>query len=484
MPGNAVYRPLGRSGNGEGGEDGNGRGRAAVGSNDTFQTLLQLFRLYAGTGILAFPYAVKCGGLIAAPSFLVIIGALNNYTLRMLVHCKRRVTQDLVGPTPQTSLDDLAYAAFGVGGRRFCSIAMVVSLLGLCAGYLIFVGNTLRSSFDSPSWSTMTFLGLDINVCTILATVVTVPLTLIRNYNRVQWSGILGNVSLMAAVAAVAYHVVRHIDDPSVGTAAARGVKAIDVDGLPIFLGMVFFTFAIQSVVLSIESAAAEPSHFLTLLDWGGVIGIFIYIVFGCLAYFSFGSATSQIAFHMLVTRHNFVDIRVVEVLFCLSMVLLYPMQLLPVVQIFERWLGISAGIPKGGRSGVNEGQTLHVVSEMEGGDEADLVEDEKVCAGPGCCRKNTLRIALTIFTGTLAVLFGDVFSQLLSIVGALGFSLLSFILPPLIYLRIFGRELSVIDGAVTVLIVVIGVGGMILSTWIDAKAIIHYFEGHTADPC
>ena len=76
-----------------------------------------------------------------------------------------------------------------------------------------------------------------------------------------------------------------------------------------------------------------------------------VYIVFGCLAYYSFGSATSQIALHMLVTRHNFVDIRIVEVLFCLSMVLLYPMQLLPVVQIFERWLGMSAE-SKGGTVG------------------------------------------------------------------------------------------------------------------------------------
>ena len=121
----------------------------------TFGTLLQIFRLYMGTGLLAFPYAVKCGGLLLAPVALIVIGGLNNYTLRMLVHCKRKVTQDLA-PAMPTTLDDLAFAAFGYGGRLFTSIAMVLALLGLCSGYLIFVGSTLRSSLGDPAWSSTT----------------------------------------------------------------------------------------------------------------------------------------------------------------------------------------------------------------------------------------------------------------------------------------------------------------------------------------
>ena len=57
----------------------------------TFGTLLQVFRLYCGTGLLAFPYAVKCGGLVAAPVALLVIGWCNNYTLKMLVRAKRKV---------------------------------------------------------------------------------------------------------------------------------------------------------------------------------------------------------------------------------------------------------------------------------------------------------------------------------------------------------------------------------------------------------
>ena len=44
-----------------------------------------------GTGLLAFPYAVKCGGLVAAPVALLVIGWCNNYTLKMLVRAKRKV---------------------------------------------------------------------------------------------------------------------------------------------------------------------------------------------------------------------------------------------------------------------------------------------------------------------------------------------------------------------------------------------------------
>jgi proton-coupled amino acid transporter len=159
----------------------------------SFGTFLQIFRLYMGTGLLAFPYAVKCGGLLLAPIVLVVICGFNNYSLRMLVHCKRKIT---MAPNQSTTLDDLAYAAFGYSGRLFTSIAMVLSLLGLCSGYLIFVGRTLSSAFDEPAWSKVAFSGLDINLFTIISTLIVLPLTMIRNYNRVQWSGIVGNLAL------------------------------------------------------------------------------------------------------------------------------------------------------------------------------------------------------------------------------------------------------------------------------------------------
>lgn len=98
--------------------------------------------------------------------------------------------------------------------------------------------------------------------------------------------------------------------------------------------------------------------------------------------------------------------------------------------------------------------------------------------------KQNFLRLALCLLSGSLAVLFGDVFSQILSIVGALGFSLLSFVLPPLIYLRIFKNNLSAIDQIFSIFIFLIGLIGMGIATYIDGASIIAYFQGNTTDPC
>ena len=106
------------------------------------------------------------------------------------------------------------------------------------------------------------------------------------------------------------------------------------------------------------------------------------------------------------------------------------------------------------------------------------------MCIGQYCLQQNLLRIVLTVLTGSLAVVFGDVFSQILSIVGALGFSLLSFILPPLIYLKIFKNELTCLDRALSLFIFVVGLVGMTISTYIDGASIIAYFEGNSTDPC
>ena len=106
------------------------------------------------------------------------------------------------------------------------------------------------------------------------------------------------------------------------------------------------------------------------------------------------------------------------------------------------------------------------------------------MCSGQYCLQQNLLRIVLTVLTGSLAVVFGDVFSQILSIVGALGFSLLSFILPPLIYLKIFKNELTCLDRALSLFIFVVGLVGMTIATYIDGASIIAYFEGNSTDPC
>ena len=491
-----------------------------------FGTLLQIFRLYCGTGLLAFPYAVKCGGLVLAPCALVVIGGLNNYSLRMLVHAKRKITEEL-NPQLPTTLDDLAFATFGYGGRLFTSLAMVLSLLGLCSGYLIFVGNTLRSAFGTPSWSGYTLMGLDINTCTLAATFVSLPLTMIRNYNRVQWSGILGNLSLLAAVAVVFYHVTLHIINPlppSPNTTTtttttssslsfssnlssmnpASTIKLANLDELPVFLGLVFFSFAIQGVILGVESVTAKPKEFLRVLDWGCVLGISLYCGFGCLSYYSFGTDTTQIIFQSIASEKNYIDLRVVEVLFCLSMVLLYPMQLVPVVQIFERWLNIqdddgnmlTSGLGEDGRVGTAfspwaRGDVLQAAiddNDSSGDGQNDNDGDQKnkngACSGKKCCQQNMLRTTLTLLTGMLAVLFGDVFSQILSIVGALGFSLLSFILPPLIYIKTFGNKLTLGDKALSIVILLSGLIGMVIATFIDAVSIVAYFHGNTTDPC
>ena len=209
-------------------------------------------------------------------------------------------------------------------------------------------------------------------------------------------------------------------------------------------------------------------------------------------------------------------DLRVVEVLFCLSMVLLYPLQILPVIQIFERWCGIvnpamppregigtkrrigtafsplqSPDIPRqivGATLGSEDQAALALqrglssvdIKEIRGAKgQEDAGESSRVL-----CKQNGVRIGLTLATGCLAVIFGEVFSQILSIVGALGFSLLSFVLPPLIYLKIMKGDMPMWDRILSLFILATGLAGMGISAVIDGDSIIKYFQGDSTDPC
>merc|ERR1711871_1340403 len=181
--------------------------------------LLQIFRLYTGTGLLAFPYAVCCGGMWAGLVGVVVIGVLNTCTLHMLIRSKRTVedirrykegslTLDLLvtdGDAAVLTFSDVVTEALGVPGKYIATSSIVLALLGLVTSYLIFVGQTLRDAFHSPSWSTVSAPGLPdrVNLFTVIAAAVVMPLCLMRNYNKVQWSGIVGNVALLAAIVRV-----------------------------------------------------------------------------------------------------------------------------------------------------------------------------------------------------------------------------------------------------------------------------------------
>ena len=69
----------------DGNGDASGEGLGPCGA------ILQVLRLYTGSGILAFPYAVSCGGLWAGIGGLVLIAIINLVTLHMLVEGKRMV---------------------------------------------------------------------------------------------------------------------------------------------------------------------------------------------------------------------------------------------------------------------------------------------------------------------------------------------------------------------------------------------------------
>ena len=107
----------------------------------TFGTLLQVFRLYCGTGLLAFPYAVKCGGLVAAPVALLVIGWCNNYTLKMLVCAKRKVRRRL----ESLSFTLSSFLPSCLSSSLSLSLSLVFSLF-----FLVFIPLFLRS-FPPPS---------------------------------------------------------------------------------------------------------------------------------------------------------------------------------------------------------------------------------------------------------------------------------------------------------------------------------------------
>ena len=214
-------------------------------------------------------------------------------------------------------------------------------------------------------------LSTHVNAFTIIAAACVLPLCLLRNYNKAQWSGILGNVALFVAVCRVVYASIYELADGSevpsqpahnvtmtlLGEAMRPDVQAFNQRTFSMFFGLMVFSFAIQCPTFGLEGDVKDKKDFLRTLDLGTVLAVLLYGFFGAVCYMANGNGnTPQIILHALPAT---TESDAVRVSFCVAILLLIPMQLAPCVEILDRWLLGSSGMDSRSLNSIVEADTV-----------------------------------------------------------------------------------------------------------------------------
>lgn len=106
----------------------------------TFQAGVALFKAVVGPGVLFLPSAVKNAGLVSALGVSLVCGVLAIWCLLLVLDTAQVLRRN--GYTIKT-MSDVGLAVYGVYGQVMVDVCVVISQLGFCIAYCVFVAENV-----------------------------------------------------------------------------------------------------------------------------------------------------------------------------------------------------------------------------------------------------------------------------------------------------------------------------------------------------
>lgn len=397
------------------------------GTDSKVKVFANIFISFIGAGILGLPYAFREAGLIEGIVTMSVVGVVSVKAMLLLIDCKDHMllSQSLASLTSNAKegdrkkevgngsfidYGDVGERALGKIGKVVVEIMIVVSQIGFCCAYLIFVSENLHSIL--PLCPKIVYL------FTLL-----VPLVFLSNLRSLNN---LAPFSLAADFANIfAYGIVFYFDMDHFHLLHFH-ITNFSIEGFPFFLGIAIYCFEGAGLIMSLEASTAKEirSSFRSIFKLAIFSTTVLYLLFGICGYLSFGPETNSIiTLNLPLGLFPFI----VKGCLCFSLFFTYPIMLFPVTNILERLL--CSRTEKNGKD-----YFLGVV----------------------------LRTSLVVVTGLIVLAIPN-FSTLMALVGCSCCMFLAFILPGLFHWLIFRGNLTMWSMVMDILLIIVGIVGSII---------------------
>ncbi|XP_021032408.1 proton-coupled amino acid transporter 3 isoform X2 [Mus caroli] len=376
------------------------------------QIFIHLLKSNIGTGFLGLPLAVKNAGLLVGPVSLLAIGALTVHCMDILLNCACHLTQRLqrsfvnYEETTMYSLETCPspwLRTHSVWGRYVVSFLLIVTQLGFCSVYFMFLADNLQQIMEEAHFTS--------NVCQPRQSLVMTSILDTRFYMLT----ILPFLILLVLIQNP--QTPHHSNLPLVANWKT----------FLLFFGTAIFTFEGVGMVLPLKSQMKSPQQFPAVLYLGMSFVIFLYICLGTLGYMKFGTDTqASITLNLPICWLY----QSVKLMYSVGIFFTYALQFHVPAEIIVPYVV----------SRVSENWALFV----------DL----------------TVRTALVCLTCFSAVLIPRL-DLVISLVGSVSSSALAIIIPPLLEIATFYSEnISCATIVKDIMISILGLLGCVLGTY------------------
>ncbi|RXM91978.1 Proton-coupled amino acid transporter 1 [Acipenser ruthenus] len=267
------------------------------------QTLIHLLKGNIGTGLLGLPLAVKNAGLVLGPISLFLMGGIAVHCMDILVKCSHYLSDRMrkpfldygncmqygleVGPVPLLQ-------RHAIWGRRVVNAFLMVTQLGFCCVYFVFLSDNIKQVIESANGTTT---DCHLNQTVIMTSTIDsrlymlcflpfiILLVFIRNLKYLAPFSMLANLAMIISLGMIFNYIVWNIPFP-VALPYLGELK-----NYPLFFGTAIFSFEGIGVVLPLENQMKTPRSFHKVLYLGMAIVTCLYISLGTLGYLCFGDS-------------------------------------------------------------------------------------------------------------------------------------------------------------------------------------------------
>lgn len=232
------------------------------------------------------------------------------------------VAKLLVVHTRGKSLGDVVFDAAGPAGRLALNTSIVLLQSGVGIGYFIMVGDILRQQFF-PEMSKAQAIVLEL--------IVFVPLALIRKMQKLWFVNLIGVVAVLSGFAVSLYITITTAS--SVGKWDQVRATPESPVGYLTFLGTAVFSFEGIGLVIPIYETVENPQHFVWIY---GAIYFALNILNSAVAlsgYGAFGTSVEAPLFNSFPAGSLALYVRCA---YALTMILTFPIMLLPATRLVE----------------------------------------------------------------------------------------------------------------------------------------------------
>ncbi|THG06829.1 hypothetical protein TEA_001978 [Camellia sinensis var. sinensis] len=396
------------------------------------QAVLNGMNVLCGVGILSTPYAVKEGGWVGL-SILFIFAVLSFYTGILLREC-------LDSQPGLETYPDIGQAAFGNMGRFAISACTVE--------HIILESDNLSALFPNAHLNLGAYELNSHHLFALLTTLAVLPTVWLRDLSVLSYISAGGVVaSILVVICLFWAGLVDKVDFQSKGT-------TLNLTTLPVAIGLYGFCYSGHAVFPNIYTSMAKPSQYPAVLLTSFVICTFMYAGVGVMGYMMFGELTesqftlnmpqdllaSKIAvwttersygvnFHSLLYASIFTNVPLFSLITST-----YALTMTPVALCLEELIPSS-----------------HLKSYM-------------YCI--------LIRTALVISTLVVA-LSVPFFGLVMALIGSLLTMLVTLILPCACFLRILRGKVTLLQGLLCILIIVVGAVSAVVGTYSALSQII-----------